>query len=90
MAFLPALAATIVGGVLVKKAVKAVVGGGSSKAQVQAQPGALPVARRDDAADAIAREDELRRRKGAAADILNGVTGAEAALSTPGKFVPGS
>lgn len=59
------------------------LGGGGKKPK---QP--LPQATRDDAA-AIATEDELRKRKGGAADILTGVTGAEAALSG-GKLVLGS
>lgn len=44
---------------------------------------------RDDAAARIAADDELRRRKGAASDILNGTTGVEAAVSG-GKFVLGN
>lgn len=52
-------------------------------------PKALPIPSRDDARAQIDREDELRRRRGASADILTGNTGAEAALSG-GKFVPGS
>ncbi|WP_404480032.1 hypothetical protein [Novosphingobium sp. BL-52-GroH] len=59
--------------------------GGKSKA-----PSALGAPTRDDAMMQIENEDELRRRKGAAADIINGSTGAEAALGSTGKFVPGS
>lgn len=44
---------------------------------------------RDDAAALLAADDELRRRKGGAADILNGTTGVEAAVSG-GKFVLGN
>ncbi|KPH66337.1 MULTISPECIES: hypothetical protein [unclassified Novosphingobium] len=67
-----------------------VVGGllgltGKSKA-----PSALASPTRDDALAQIENEDELRRRKGAASDIINGSTGAEAALGTTGRFVPGS
>lgn len=81
---------------LVKKAFKFVLGGGvvgsllrgKKKKQITAQP--LPEARRDDAAELAAREDELRRRKGSAADmILSGSAGAEAAIA-PGKLVLGS
>lgn len=69
----------LLGGVL-----GAVLGGG--KKQLPA-PQPLPQATRDDAAAAASREDELRRRKGAAADIITGSTGAEAALSS-GRFNP--
>jgi len=72
--------------VLLPLAAKAI--GGSGKKAVSAQ--ALPQATRDDAAASIGREDELRRRKGAASDIINGTTGTEAALATPGKFVLGN
>lgn len=58
-----------------------------SKKGAPAQALATPT--RDDAAAAVAAEDELRRRKGGAADILNGVTGAEA-VTTGGKLVLGS
>lgn len=44
---------------------------------------------RDDATAMISNQDELRKRKGGAADILNGTTGAEAVLSG-GKLVLGS
>lgn len=50
---------------------------------------ALPTATRDDAAAMLASGDELRRRKGGAADILNGTSGTEAAV-TGGKLVLGS
>lgn len=49
----------------------------------------LPTATRDDGAALAQEEDEFRRRKGSAADILTGSTGAEAALSG-GKLVLGS
>lgn len=52
-------------------------------------PSALPSVTRDDAAAITAADDEIRRRKGAAADILNGASGAEAAL-TGGKLVLGA
>lgn len=44
---------------------------------------------RDDAAATIAADDEIRRRQGAAADIITGTRGAEAAL-TGGKLTLGS
>lgn len=59
--------------------------GGKKKETVKA----LPQVSRDDAAAEMERDDELRRRKGGAADILNGQTGTEAALSG-GKLVLGS
>lgn len=45
-------------------------------------PGAQPTATRDDAADAVARDDELRRRRGSAANLLLGPSGAEAQAGT--------
>lgn len=54
------------------------------KAPVIQQP-----ATRDDAEEIARREDELRRRKGGAADIVTGTGGAEPTVS-PGKFVPGN
>ncbi|PNU05816.1 hypothetical protein [Novosphingobium guangzhouense] len=53
-------------------------------------PQAMATPTRDDALEQIQDEDELRRRKGAASDILNGSTGAQAAISSVGRFVPGS
>ena len=44
---------------------------------------------RDDAAATIAADDEIRRRQGAAADIITGSGGAEATLSG-GKLTLGS
>jgi hypothetical protein len=55
-----------------------------------AQPAALPEATRDVAAEQQAVDDELRRRKGSAADILSGVMGAEAAANQTGKLVVGN
>ncbi len=52
-------------------------------------PAPLPQATRDDAAAMVAQEDELRRRQGAAADMLTGSTGAEAAIGA-GRFIPGN
>lgn len=66
------------------KLVSAIFGGGGSKAQ----PAPLPVATRDDAAAEAERTDRLRRRRGAAADmIVNGSSGAEAAMSSPRMIV---
>ena len=48
------------------------------------QPGP---ATRDDAKAAADSQDELRRRKGAAADMLTGTQGAEAAASSVGRLV---
>jgi hypothetical protein len=44
-------------------------------------PAPLPTPTRDDVVDRMASEDELRRRRGGAADILTGQGGAEAAPS---------
>lgn len=64
--------------------------GGKKRSPGVPQRGAPLVARRDDAAELAARDDELRRRRGSAADmILNGSAGAEAALA-PGKLVLGA
>lgn len=73
-----------------KRAAKFIVKGGllgfglrqlGGKKKAQAQPGAPLVATRDDAAAQLAAEDALRRRRGGAADILNGDSGTEAALN---------
>ncbi len=50
-------------------------------------PQAIP--QRDDAAAAVMADDELRRRKGAAADMITGTRGAEA-LPTAGRLVRGN
>jgi hypothetical protein len=52
-------------------------------------PEPLPTVTRDDAAATVAATDEIRRRRGGAADIVNGPSGAEAALSG-GKLTLGS
>ena len=52
-------------------------------------PSPLPTVTRDDAASQVAANDELQRRKGGAADILNGSGGAQAPL-TGGKLTLGS
>lgn len=52
-------------------------------------PSPLPTVTRDDAASAVAADDEIRRRKGGASDILNGAGGAQAPL-TGGKLTLGS
>lgn len=70
---------------IIKGAISPVVGiakgliGGSPKIKL---PGVTPVATRDDAADAVARDDEIRRRKGSASNMLLGSQGAEAAAGT--------
>ncbi|SFR86594.1 hypothetical protein [Sphingomonas jatrophae] len=51
-------------------------------------PSPLPSVTRDDAVAQVAADDELRRRKGGAADIITGATGAEAPL-TGGKLILG-
>lgn len=45
---------------------------------------------RDDAREEIEADDELRRRRGAAADLITGTQGAEAAASSVGRLVVGS
>jgi hypothetical protein len=75
---------TLAGGLIGGPLVKAVFGGKKKK---PVQP--LPQATRDDAQALADQEDELRRRKGGAADILTGTMGAEAALSG-GRLVIGS
>ena len=45
---------------------------------------------RDDAREAADRDRELRMRRGAAADMLTGTQGAEAAASSIGRIVTGS
>lgn len=52
------------------------------------KPGAPPApVTRDSVLDAADRDDELRKRRGGAADILTGAAGAEA--GTPGKTILG-
>jgi hypothetical protein len=51
-------------------------------------PTAVPVATRDDAEAQQQQDDALRQRRGAAADILTGTTGAEAGAGAT--FVAGS
>lgn len=65
---------------------KLIFGGltGGSKTKVQQ---AVTTDTERDAQDA---GDELRRRKGAAADMITGTRGAEAAASSVGRFVSGS
>ena len=50
----------------------------------------LPPVTRNDAAKAVNQQDAMLRRKGAAADILTGTTGAEAAAGTTGRLIAGS
>ena len=51
-------------------------------------PGLAPPPTRDDAAALALRNDELARRRGAAADIITGTSGAEARSGT--RFVLGN
>lgn len=52
-------------------------------------PAPIPQATRDAAEQMVRDEDAIRRRQGAAADILTGTTGAEAGRSSVGKLVVG-
>lgn len=80
MAILGKLATGLLGGLI-----GGIFGGGK---KAQAAPAPLPVATRDDAAAEAERTDRLRRRRGAAADmIVNGSSGAEAAMSSPRMIV---
>lgn len=86
MAILGAMLPMVLGGLGMAAAGK-LLGGGSKQ---QAQPAALPQPTRDDAEAEAARMDRLRRRRGAAADmIVNGSAGAEAPVSAP-RLVVGS
>jgi hypothetical protein len=82
MAFLgPILPA--LGGLLGISAAKSLLGGAKKL------PQQMVTATRDDAEAQLQRDDELRRRKGAAADILTGLSGAEP-TGAMGRFVLGS
>jgi len=63
--------------------VKAIFGGGKPAAPIQP----LPTVTRDDAASAQSAQDALLRRRGAAADMLTGTRGAEAAAGSTGKLM---
>ena len=79
MAVLAKLAGGLIGGMLF---------GGGKKADPA--PAAMLQPTRDDAEAEAARGDRLRKRRGAAADmIVNGSSGAEAAFSAP-RMVVGS
>lgn len=54
------------------------VGSLLKKPKIPQLPAAQPVAQRDDAAAATAMDDELRKRRGAAANMLFGAAGVEA------------
>jgi hypothetical protein len=70
--------------------VGSIVGGLIGKPKAPKLPGMTPVATRDDAADAQARDDEIRRRRGSAANMLLGPQGAEAdAAVTATKMLTG-
>lgn len=62
------------------------LGGGKKPKPVQP----LPQATRDDAAAIASADDELRRRKGSAADMITGVRGAEPGIGSVGKLVVGN
>ena len=64
--------------------------GGNKSAPTPDPANPLPVANRDDARADAQRNDELRRRKGAAADLITGSGGAEASAGSLGKLVVGS
>lgn len=67
-----------------------IVGGLIGKPKAPKLPAPTPVATRDDAADAQARDDEIRRRRGSASNMLLGAQGAEAdAAQTATKLLTG-
>jgi hypothetical protein len=72
--------------------VKAVFGGIGSLLGIggKKQIKALPQVSRDAADATLASQDELARRRGSAADMMNGTTGYEAGASTTGRLVVGS
>lgn len=53
-------------------------------------PKALPQVSRDAADSTLAAQDELAKRRGAAADMMNGTTGYEAGANSTGRLVVGS
>ena len=53
-------------------------------------PKMLPQANRDAAEATVAAQDELSKRRGAAADMMNGTTGYEAGAAQVGRLVVGS
>lgn len=53
-------------------------------------PKMLPQVNRDAAEATVAAQDELSKRRGAAADMMNGTTGYEAGAATTGRLVVGS
>lgn len=53
-------------------------------------PKMLPQVNRDAAEATVAAQDELGKRRGAAADMMNGTTGYEAGAATTGRLVVGS
>ena len=53
-------------------------------------PKPLMQVNRDAAEATVAAQDELARRRGSAADMMNGTTGYEAGASTTGRLVVGS
>lgn len=53
-------------------------------------PKLLPQVSRDAADATLAAQDELAKRRGAAADMMNGATGYEAGANSTGRLVVGS
>lgn len=53
-------------------------------------PKVMPQVNRDAADATVAAQDELAKRRGSAADMMNGTTGYEAGASTTGRLVVGS
>jgi hypothetical protein len=91
MTFLLPLIPALIGGVASAAASK-LLSPKKSAAAAAAPPTIhqLRPATRDDAREGIERDNELRRRRGGAADIITGRRGAEAAAGSTGKLVLGS
>lgn len=86
MGFLKKLVSPVLGGLLGVGA-NALLGGKKKKLPVQ--PASL-LTSRDEAIDQIEAEDELRRRRGAAADLISGTRGVEAGARSIGRLIVGS
>jgi hypothetical protein len=88
---LPTIAGMALGGP-VGAVIGAAAGGAASEALFSDKSTtSLPsMPTRDDTQKIVEQNDALARRKGAAADILTGSTGAEAATGTTGRLVIGS
>lgn len=80
-------------GKIAKFALGGLIGGALLNSKGKAKPATssapAPIMR-DDAAAIAAREDELRKRRGAAADILTGSGGAEAGAGSTGRAIVGN